>query len=132
MATQTKLTPEQVEIERLRAQVRLLEEQNRSVQEGKDQTGTYGWTNIPNEDADRMRSLKQGKRFISQEERNRAAEEWSARGGDQGPSPESNVIERDAATGKVISAPDGAVAKDAAPVQPRATEDGGVESVDII
>lgn len=123
MATQTKKTPEQVEIERLKAEVERLAALNTATQEGKDQTGTYGWTNLTQERADELRCLKQGKKYITQAQRQKDNEEWSARGGDQIKSPVSNTVERDGQTGKIISAPEDSTAKDAKPFEPRPTVD---------
>lgn len=121
-ATQKK-TPEQVEIERLQAEVQRLQALNTAQAEGKDATGTYGWTNLPQDEADRIRCIKQGKRFITKAQRDADDQAWSARGDDQKASPESNVVERDAQSGKILSAPDGSTAKDAAPFTPKPTVD---------
>jgi hypothetical protein len=126
MATQaekTKKTPEQVEIERLNAEIARLNAVNESQREGKDQTGTYGWTNLSNSDADKIRSLKAGKRHITDAERNRDNEAWALRGDDQKAPPQSNTVERDAQTGKILSAPAESTAKDAAPFEPKPTTD---------
>lgn len=122
-ATTVKKTPEQVEIERLNAEIARLNAVNEAQREGKDQTGTYGWTNLSNSDADKIRSAKQGKRWISDAERNRDNEAWAMRGDDQKAPPESNTVERDAQTGKVLSAPPDSTAKDSAPFEPKPTKD---------
>lgn len=122
-----KVEDPQVEIERLKAANALLTEQLQAAREGKDETGTYGWTNLPQDDADRLRCKKEGKRWISPEDRNRDMNAWVARGGMDVQSPEGQVVVRDASTGAVLEAPTGAPKP--APGKP-ATSGETVESAD--
>ena len=116
VATKKVETPEQT-IKRLQAQVLELQERNKAQAEGKDETGTYGWTNLPNDEADRLREEKAGRRFADQDERNASAVDFDARGGLAREAPVSRTVVRDAATGKVIEGPgDNVPQKDAAPI----------------
>lgn len=118
-------TPEET-IKRLQAQVIELQERNKAQAEGKDETGTYGWTNLPNDDADRIRCEKAGQRFADKEERDASAADFDARGGLAREAPRSRIVVRDQ-SGKVIEGPDDGVAqKDGAPI----VHPGVVESSD--
>lgn len=125
MAQTKEEDPKEV-IKRLQARVIELEQRNTAQAEGKDETGTYGWTNLPQDEADRLRVEKQGHHFVSKPERDASERAWVARGGMDIQNPTGQVVVRDAATGKVLEGPAGeARPADGKPVAAGVTEESG-------